>query len=129
MLLDGDAGPLTETRPSSSASWTATPTACCASPATCCSSPAPRPAASTSTWPTATSPPSCAPPPRARAPRRRRRRIALESAAADAALVRGHRARLGQMLDNLVSTAVKFTPAGGRVTLAVDTGPDVVTVE
>jgi signal transduction histidine kinase/CHASE3 domain sensor protein len=61
--------------------------------------------------------------------------LTLELLLGDAGSIRGDRARLAQLVDNLLSNACKFTPSGGRVevtagaengfaTLAVrDTGP------
>jgi signal transduction histidine kinase len=55
--------------------------------------------------------------------------ITLELDADDVPPIRGDRVRLGQLFDNLLSNALKFTPDGGRVAVRVSTLPDRAVVE
>jgi len=48
--------------------------------------------------------------------------LRLDAPAPGIAMVSGDRLRLGQLLDNLVANALKFTPAGGQVTVRARTG-------
>jgi PAS domain S-box-containing protein len=51
-------------------------------------------------------------------------RLDLEIGAGPTAIVHGDRDRLHQLLGNLLANAIKFTPAGGRIKVAVDTVGD-----
>lgn len=56
------------------------------------------------------------------------KRIELHLEQPAAAVVDGDPMRLGQAINNLVDNALKYTPEGGRVTLAVAAGGDAATV-
>jgi signal transduction histidine kinase len=60
------------------------------------------------------------------APTAETRKVELRLDAAGTVILNGDRARLGQLIDNLVSNALKFTPPGGRVDVRV--GGDATTV-
>ena len=70
---------------------------------------------------------------RARSTRRRRAReaagVELRVDSAEVARVDGEPVRLAQLLDNLVSNAIKFTPGGGRVTVGLTERQGIVRIE
>jgi signal transduction histidine kinase len=62
-------------------------------------------------------------------PQARAAAVELSVAASGAAIIAADPARIAQVLDNLVSNALKFTPAGGRVAVQVDAAGDEVALE
>jgi len=64
----------------------------------------------------------------ARAPARQKD-VALHTSVVRPALALADRRRIEDLLDNLVSNAVKFTPSGGRIDVRVAPGPDGVVLE
>lgn len=63
------------------------------------------------------------------APQAERAGVSLSAQLADnIALVRADRDRIEQVLVNIVHNAIKFTPSGGKATIATGSGPDSVSV-
>jgi PAS domain S-box-containing protein len=55
--------------------------------------------------------------------------VAVQLEADDATYLRGDPDRLGQIFDNLLTNAIKFTPAGGSVTVRLSGSDDAVRIE
>ncbi len=62
-------------------------------------------------------------------PRAQAKHLELRYEGVEAAPVRADRGRMFQLLDNLIANAIKFTPAGGRVAVHVETLQDTVVLE
>jgi signal transduction histidine kinase len=62
-------------------------------------------------------------------PRAEAKAIDLRCAAVDVPTIAADRGRMFQLLDNLISNAIKFTPAGGRVDVSVERVADAVRLE
>jgi signal transduction histidine kinase len=65
----------------------------------------------------------------AAAPRADAKELALRLDRADGAVVLGESGRLSQLVENLVSNAIKFTPEGGEVSVRVGADGDAVVLE
>jgi signal transduction histidine kinase len=66
---------------------------------------------------------------RATGPRAQEKGVALRFTSEPLPRLRGDRARIAQLLDNLVSNAVKFTPAGGQVDVVLEQTDSEIRVE
>jgi two-component system, OmpR family, phosphate regulon sensor histidine kinase PhoR len=63
------------------------------------------------------------------APRAQAAAVEIRVDASDVSFVSGESVRLAQLLDNLVSNAIKFTPAGGQVTVGLTERAGTIRIE